>query len=317
MRSWLFPVVVACVVALAAPSHAAPSHADRLRARKLAGEASDLFSAGDYVPALDKFVAADELVAAPTLKLQVARCLDKLDRMKEAADMYRQVIAYELKRFDKAVYRKARSSAVAELSTLLEQLPSVIVTVEATGLGAEPVTTINGEPFQQVGERQQLDPGFYVFETKDGDWVATEELELKRGASERVQLVLSSPEVDVPPPPPTSASTDALWVAGWVAVGVGAAGLIVGAATGGAVLAKQSGLEERCPDRKCPPDAHEDARAFDTLRFTSTAGLIVAGVGGAVGTTLLLIATSEDDEASAGAVEPLIGFATAGVRVRF
>src|SRR5690606_12436568 len=69
----------------------AQSTADRLAARKLGGEAMDLFAAGDYATALEKFTQADELVPAPTLKLRIARSLDRLDRMLEAAEMYRAV----------------------------------------------------------------------------------------------------------------------------------------------------------------------------------------------------------------------------------
>lgn len=291
---------------------AAPSQADRETARKLAGEAMDLFAAGDYAAAHAKFAEADGLVPAPTLKLRMARCLDKLDRLQEAAAIYREVIAYELDRFAPAVHRQARKQAVPELAALLEQVPSVVVSVEGPDAGAARVT-IDGEPFPdgELGQEHPIDPGVYRFEARVGDRVVTETVDLARGETERVALALPmSPEPDpvpgsAPGGDPSEEGVGPFVVAGWTAIGIGGAGLIVGGATGIAMLSKQGGLEERCEDRRCPPDAHDDAREFNRLRVTTTVGLVVGGLGAGVGLTLLLLAP-EPDRGDAVSVRPFI-----------
>lgn len=291
---------------------AAPSNEDRAAARKLAGEAMDLFAAGDYAAAYAKFLEADTLVPAPTLKLRMARCLDNLDRLQEAVALYREVIAYELDRFAPAVFRQARKQAVPELAELLEQVPSVVVSVEGPDAGRAEVT-LDGQPFaaDKLGQEQSLDPGVYRFEARVGDRVVTETIELSRGAKERVALALPMEAEPVPPVGPVAGDgsrddgVDPFAVAGWTAIGLGAAGLIVGGATGIAMLSKQGGLEDRCADRRCPPEAHDDAREFNRLRVVTTVGLVVGGLGTGVGLTLLLVAPERDD-GDAVAMQPFI-----------
>ena len=98
------------------------------------------------------------------------------------------MIAYELTPYSKAVYREARKQAVPELAALREQIPSVIVTVG--GPNAEQASvTMGNEPVADdfLGSKQQMDPGFYVFEAELDDRQVKEELELTRGMNARVQ----------------------------------------------------------------------------------------------------------------------------------
>ena len=298
---WLVLVLVSLIGLSTAHAQNKPSKAQRAEARKLAGEAMDLFAAGDYSRALEKFDGADDLVPAPTLKLRVARSLDKLGRMKEAADKYREVIAYELKPWDKAVYREARKQAVPELQEVMEQIPHVIVTVDGPGSASASVA-MGGEPVAAdfVGDKQPLDPGFYVFEASADGRTAKAEVNLERGATERVALTLPSPTEPTGPitggGDTTSSGSDGMWIGGWVALGLGVVGLGVGIGAGAAVLGDESDLEARCPNRRCPPDAHADAESFDTLRIVSTVGFIAGGVGVALGTTLLLLSAGDDEQ---------------------
>ena len=280
---------------------AAPSTKERLTARKLAGEAMDLQKAGDFQAAYDKFAEANALVPAPTLQLRMARCLDKLDRLQEAAEIYRGVIAYELDRKAPAVHRQARKDAVPELSALLEQVPKVVVSVEGPDATGATVTR-NEEPFsaELLGQEHALDPGVHRFEARVGDRTVSESVDLERGKTERVALALPMLPDPIDEPadqaPQEAGGSDTMTIAGWSLVGVGGVGLVIGAATGIVVLSKQSDLEERCVDRACPPEAHEDAREFDRLRVTTTVGLVVGGLAGAAGTTLLILSAGGGDE---------------------
>lgn len=285
----------------------------RWTARKLGGEGMDLFAAGDYEAALEKFTAADELVPAPTLKLRMARCLDKLDRMLEAASTYRSVIETELDRRAPAVHRKARKDAVPELAALREQIPTVRVIVK--GPGAETASvTIDGKelPADELGKKHELDPGTYVVEAErlDDGAVEKRQVVLRREQHEEVVLRLPSdpsPEDLRSPEEKLTEDEGAPWrLAGWIAVGVGGAALSVGSVVGVVVLSEEQDLLDRCTDRECPPEAHDDAEQFDTLRTVSTVGFVAGGVGVAAGIAMLLLAPSgePDDDAEGDEDEP-------------
>ena len=126
--------------------------------------------------------------------------------------------------------------------------------------------------------------------------------------------MLPAEAVDVAPPLVDGDDGSAMWIGGWVAIGVGGAGLVLGTVAGALVLSQEGDLEARCLERRCPPEAHDDARSFDTMRTLTTVGFIVGGVGVALGTTLLIVASGSDEQAR---VQPLIGPAYAGVRLRF
>ena len=75
-----------------APSEApSPGDASRERARQLAEKGARAFDRGAYRIALDKLRAAEALVPVPTIGIEVARTLEALDRLVEAAAAYRRV----------------------------------------------------------------------------------------------------------------------------------------------------------------------------------------------------------------------------------
>ncbi len=318
MPSWkrFGALVVPLALLTTQPAWAKPSNADRQTALKLGGEALDLFAAGDFEAALAKFREADALVPAPTLKLHIARCLDKLDRMKEAADTYREVIATELAADAPAVHREARKEAVPELAALLAELPSARVLTKGRG-AAEAKVTMDDAPLDpsQLGVKVSLDPGHYRFEARVGERVVGKSIDLRRAQHEEVVLHLAEETTDVEPEAQPSASDGgAFRSVGWAAIAVGGAGVSLFSIAGVLLLSEEQDLAERCPERQCPPEAHDDARGFDTLRALTTTGMIVGGVGLATGITLLLLAPSSEAET---AVRPLLGPGFVGVEGSF
>ncbi len=306
---------------------AKPTRGDRQAALKLGGEALDLYAAADYLAALEKFSKADAIVPAPTLKLHIARCLDKLDRLLEAAEKYREVIATELKADSPAVYRAARKKAVPELATVLDETPTVRVTVKGRD-AAKAALKMDGEPVDiaRVGEKMSLDPGHYRFDAIVDERSATREIDLDRSQHERVVLYMpAGPEPNDAPNPGGEDDGALAWqIAGWASLVVGAAGLTLGTVTGVMVLSQEGDLLMRCPNRQCPTSVHEDAKSFDTKRIASTVGFVVGGVGVAAGVSLLLLAPggvwggSEDgDDTEESTFRPLVGPGFIGVEGTF
>jgi hypothetical protein len=317
-------LIFALVAIGASPARAlAQTNKQRDEARKIGGEALDLYKAGDFRAALAKFEQADKIVPAPTLKLHVARCLDRLDRMREAADKYRDVIVIELKPSSPKPYIQARDDAVKELAQLLPQIPRLTVIVTGPGSASAQVT-LDGKPMAStaVGEEQPIDPGFYRLEATVAERAAQKSVRMDRGKTEKVELkLLGDVAVDLRSGAP-AVDTRPFRIAGWTFVGVGGAGLLMGAVAGGLVLKDSSALSEVCPDRKCAPDQQAAVDKLNTERAISSAGFIAGLVSGAVGGGLLAYATlaGRPPIPTVGAAAranprwmPIVGVNTAGI----
>jgi hypothetical protein len=95
-----------------------------------------------------------------------------------------------------------------------------------------------------------------------------------------------------------------------VAFGVGGAGLVLGAITGGIALGDHSSLSNKCGGG-CPASAQGDLDSYHLMGTLSTVGFIVAGVGAATGAVLLLVQPKETT-ASGFHVAPAIGLGSVG-----
>jgi hypothetical protein len=104
---------------------------------------------------------------------------------------------------------------------------------------------------------------------------------------------------------------------GFIALGVGAAGLIAGGITGGLAISEHSLLDRDCDaDGDCPEGRRETLDNFHTLSTISTVGFIVGGVGVAGGITLLVLAPSSKKQSGATIV-PYAGLGQVGAVGRF
>ncbi len=288
---WLMPSQ--CRAQAASPaaedSPAADADARRLEARRLAGIAFDLYAAGDFARALEKFEAASKQFAAPTIDLQIARCLDKLDRLQESVKAYRRVIDTELTADSNAAFVSARASAVDELAKLLPQIPKLRVVVVGATTGAI-VKRIDGveESAAAVTEGTSLDPGTHEIEVQHSRGVQRMSVRLARSADESVRVQI---------PVAAEQGGDGLAIAGWTVLGVGAAGMITGAVFGGLALERESSLIDQCGSaRSCPPSAQDAVDEYDTQRLIASIGLYGGGALAALGTTLLIVSAVTGDE---------------------
>ena len=305
MRSrWTAWWILAGILFVGSPAQGQSSR-QRAQAGVLAGEALDLFDAGDYETALQRFAAADKLYPTTTLKLQAARCLDKLDRLLESIQKYREVIAVELMtRRNPRSHFEARAAAKGELKALRKTLPALLINVQGVG-GHAATVTIDGEPMgaEFLGKPVERNPGHYTIEARSGQREARKVVRLRRGETERIALKLRLPPNLRPTKEPWSPT---LWTAGWIVGGLGLSGLVVGSVTGAKVVADEEELLARCPDRQCLPEAHADARSFETVRTISTVALSVGAVTFATGVVLLVLGRKRSDKKpdAVGSVEP-------------
>jgi hypothetical protein len=121
--------------------------------------------------------------------------------------------------------------------------------------------------------------------------------------------------------PPAPAGNDAVARSGgsawpWVALSIGAAGLIASGVTFGLALHDKSKLDAHCDKRECPPTQHDTIGRYNTLRTVSGVTLGVGLVGAAAG-VLLLLRSDEPSAAEHAGVQPLLAPGFVGARGRF
>lgn len=80
-----------------------------------------------------------------------------------------------------------------------------------------------------------------------------------------------------------------LKIAGITLLGVGAAGLIAGAATGGLALSLDDDIQPHCEPDGCPAEYQDDSERVDNLALSTDILLISGGIIAATGATLLVV----------------------------
>jgi hypothetical protein len=99
-------------------------------------------------------------------------------------------------------------------------------------------------------------------------------------------------------------------VAAWVGFGVGAAGLVLGAITGGLSLAAEGRLADSCgPDKICSPADEDSIDGGMLMANLSNVGFAVGGAGAVFG-LIALFALKDDKAPAEGAAArllPLVG----------
>jgi hypothetical protein len=299
-------------------------------ARDLALRAAQAYEAGDHATAQDLFHRAYALVPAPTLSLREARALEKLGRLVEAVEAYVRTTRTRVNPNDPEVFQQSVREAQDELAQLRPRVPRLKIAVEGADT-SQLTVTVDGKPLRRelVGVEAPIDPGTHAIEATTANGAgASQSVTLKEGESQSVVLRLEAGQAPVTAPTAEaagSASTPAAadaggsrWQRTWaiVSFGVGGAGLGVGVITGLMASSRHSRAEDGCPENRCVAGspAADDVDAFRSLRTVSTVGYVVAAVGVAAGTTLLLTAPKERES---GWVSPYLGPGAAGVTGAF
>jgi hypothetical protein len=297
----------------------AQSEADRATARELAREGQSAYDRGDFEAAADRFARADALVHAPTLLLALARAQNKLGKLVQSYENYSRIIREGVPEGSPAVFKKAYEEAKKEVEPVRARLGWVTIEVKGPA-NARVSIDDTAVPSAAVGVRRAVNPGAHVIKAEaDGFLPAEQSISVAEGESGSVSLTLEpDPNASVaaapgptdgahpggaptkiePPPDAPRATGSASRTLGFVALGVGAAGLVVGGVTGVMAMGKRGDLDDACPGGQCPPEQQDTLDSYRSLGTVSTIGFIVGGVGVATGVTLLL--TSKNKTESAG-----------------
>ena len=307
---------------------AEPTAADRATARSLAGEGYQALQDKDYATAADRFRRADTLIHAPTLMIDWARSLVGLGKLVEAQERYEQIVREGVDAKSPRSWQRALKDAVNELAQLKPRLAWLTISVsgsdEAHVTVDEAHVTIDGAPVPSaaLGVRRAVNPGSLQVRVQANGFLGQKKaVELREGAEEALSFQLepdlepqtaSAEKVAAPAKAPVTSQDHTPM---YVAFGVSAAGLAVGAISGGLALSKESDLSAVCnADHNCPSSHEDTLRAYHTFGTISAVGFAVGVAGAGVGTTLWLLNRGKGNAAPAQGVvvHPYLGLGSVG-----
>jgi hypothetical protein len=317
VRSALRTGLLALTFSCAALAQTAADDATRVAARGLAQRGLDAYDAGAYEDAAKQLGSAFAAVKIPSVGLWLARSLVKTGRLVEASERYGEVTRLKIDPGQDAdTQERAKKEAATEQQALLPRIPTLSTEI----VGADPAAVevmVDGAkiPSTLVSTPWPVDPGQHRVVAKLGPQEVTEEVSVAEGEQRSVTLRFSPDPAPAAPGPEDQGVPSGSWqrTAGWVGIGVGGVGVLVGSITGLMALSRHSSLGEKCPDDRCGSAYYDDADAINSLRTVSTVGFIVGGVGAAAGVTLLLTAPKSDR----GNVAAWVGLGSAGLRGSF
>jgi hypothetical protein len=303
MRQVAALAVAVGIMAGASLAKAEGDSATRAAARSLGYAGVEAYQAGNFGVATEKLEKAYAVLKVPSLGLWSARALTRVGKLLEAADRYVEVGRLVVTGGDAAVQRAAQADAQLELEQLQHRIPSVVIRVEGAE-GATTKLTIDGVEVSSklLGESTPINPGKHRIEGEAQGRQALVVIDVEERQEQEAVLRFVGPAVvegpspgaePAPSPSPSEASAASTRrTLGWVALGGGAAGLIVGGVTGVMAISKRSALDENpsCADGDCSQSLGPEVDAYNTLRSVSTVGFIAGGVLGATGVVLILTA---------------------------
>lgn len=315
-----YSMLLTCLVLTCAIDAHAQTDADKATARDLFGQGQDALKANDCEAAAERFERADKLYSAPTIRVGLARAYVCLGQFVKGREKYNLVIREKLPADASGAFKNAVEDAKKEITGLDSKIGYVSITIEGPTV---PKVTIDGEnvPVAALGVNRPMDPGEHVVKadangfkpaevkvTVTAQQVTPVALRLEADASETPD---DDDDDDVTVTPGDAASGDTLRLVGFIGIGVGAAGLILGGVTGGLALGKHGDLTDACgEDGMCPADQQENLDDFNTFGTVSTIGFIAGGVIAAAGLVLVLVAPSGGSEQATLTVGPTGATAT-------
>jgi len=325
----------ALLATLASSSRADDSAENTAAARTLGIEGVQLADAGKCPEAIEKLTRAEALHHAPTILGRLGECQVNVGDVVEGTENLNMVVREQLAPNAPKVFHDAQDRAQKALTLATPKIAHLVIRIAPSDVKASVAVAGKNVPAALIGAERPTDPGTHqVTATAEGYKPASATVTLAEGGHQDITLLLEKdPNAVAALPPPTTPSPPATVTAvtpppeaagksntpAYVALGIGAAGLVVGSITGALAFSKASD----CPDKVCATqDKLDSAKSMATVS-TITFGVGLAGV--AVGTILLL--TNHKSEAPPAqakahpepklAVHPWIGVSSLGVMGTF
>jgi len=323
------PYLAACLATLVTLAPAvvhAQGAGKQAAAQALFEDAKKLMIKGNFPAACQKFSDSQNLDPAPGTQFNLADCYEKGGQTASAWATFKSAAA-SYRAHNRADWEtKARGRATA-LEPKLSKLTVVIPPTSAVP-GLEVKSDGQTLSPSELGAPIPVDPGDHVIEASapgKKPWKTTAKVTptpgeqkvsvgpLENDAKPPVAVVPAPTTAPPTTPPPATVASDTpppnkgsgQKTAGYVALGVGGVGLVVGGVTGVMALSKNKTANDACPnDGACANAAAVDANSSaKSLATISTVGFIVGGVGLAAG--IILLATAPSSTPKTGSIHVL------------
>jgi hypothetical protein len=278
------------VITLAAAAHADPTPADRAMAEALFRDAKELRDAGKMGEACPKFAESHRLDPKPGSILNLATCYEQEGKTAsawvayaESATMAARVKQHERERF-----------ARGKIDELEKKLSYLKLDVAPANTNVDGFTiAIDGKPVSAAaaGTRIPLDPGEHAVEAyapARRSW--SDRVLVAAGPAEKTIAVPDLAALSLPDAPVLGPSADVgsagstQRTLGFVALGIGAAGVVVGGISGVMTISEKNTVDEHCSGSFCNAqgleanEAAKDAATVSTIAFSAAAIAVVTGV---------------------------------------
>lgn len=332
--------VSALFLSLAAPAWAGgdePSSTDVNAARELGKEGMKLADQGKCDQAIDKLARAEKLFHAPTILTRLGECQVKTGKLVAGTESLQRVVHEPLPDKAPPQFVKARDKAQKILNEVQGKIAKLKINVNAPPK-TEVAIKIDGEVVSSalIGADRPTDPGEHFIEaTAQGFLKSSETVVLKEGGSGEVTLNMKIDPDAPPPPPPDDHPKDVnnpppvdrpheggsgLRTAGFVVLGVGGVGVVLGAIFGLVTIGQKSDIEKMCTAGKdmCTPGTQSKIDGANAMGWVSTIGFVAGGIAVAAGATMILIGGGSSAKKTTGTgITPWIGPTGAGVSGTF
>ncbi len=321
-------MLVGWALLMFAPAARAQTDAEKERARQYALQAGERLDQHEYAEALELVEQAEALYHAPTHLLFKGEALEGLGRLTEAIATYERLAAEPLPAASPGPFREAQRVANERIRALVARAPSLLIVVR-NGVATETTASVDDEPVDVgSGVALRLDPGEHnVVVVSKGYHRYERQVSLQeRGGVVKLEVVLEGIAPTGPPGDsqaakeqqsdgsPASSSVSSSEVSerglgtwGWVALGVGATGLVVGGVTGAMSYQQVKDIEERCPAGACGPTEQSNIDDAKMLGNVATAAFIVGAVGVAAGVVLYTLPRDTHEVGTAQAPWLVVG----------
>jgi hypothetical protein len=253
-----------------------------------------LFARGEYAKAAETFEQAAAIAPHPAAYMDAAEAWERAGEPVRAAEVCDRLVAMP--------YLDARYAGAA--NAILRRNAAKIATLDVVApTGAR--ASVDGGAELSVPHRWRLAPGTHALVVVDAGKARSSSLALKGGESRVVDASPPPPEPppppprpvvhDEPPPPPPPPESSGPPAGAWIAFGVAAAAVGVGATFGVMTLMSRD-------DYNAVPN-HATADAFYRNRAIADVGLFTGLAAAGVGVAILVFSSGKARPASVGRVE--------------
>jgi hypothetical protein len=307
---------------------AAPLNPVAREADGLFQEGREALKAGDLPRAADRFEKSQELDPSPGTMLNLASVYEQQGKLVKALELFEHARKKLPDTDDR--YPAARDG----IARIKPRIPALRINV-AAGSPPQMAVRVDGAPLpiSAIGVDQRMDPGTYTVTTATpGRDELRYEVTLKESSTQTLtveagkKMVAEGSSPQVLPPPPPSGRPPALQAVGFTAVGVGVAGLAIGAITGILAIVQKGDASSLCPQpSRCTGAGLEAAGSGHALAAVSTGAFVVGFAGAGAGVALVLVGRDHTPAGDAAPKPPvatvapwvLPGGGGIGVRGRF